>query len=164
MRVRRRLTFGLAGRALAGLAAALTAQGCLVGHADVRADTLRYPASFSAGLPDEQGRLQLVDRDLVVVGKVDESWTEWFTLYGAIHGDEKVDLSEELNRAVRERGGEGIANLKVDSEACGFVYVPILNWLPFWPGCIVIGVEGDIVKRARRAAPAPAAQARGDAH
>lgn len=126
--------------------------GCTGAHVNLRADGARYPISFSDGMLDESGQLQLVGRDLEVVGKFEERYMEWSTLYGVVHGDQQADLSEELNAAVQAHGGEGVARLQVQAGTCAFDWFWILNWLPFWPGCTVVDVEGVVVRRSAKPA------------
>lgn len=68
-----------------------------------------------------------------------------------MHGDEQADLSEDLNAAVRDFGGEGVARLQVQAGTCAFNWFWVLNWLPFWPGCTVVDVEGVVVRRNSKA-------------
>ena len=99
---------------------------------------------------DEGGKLHLVGRDLEVVGRFEERYMEWSTLYGTVHGDEQADLSEELNAAVQALGGEGVARLQVQASTCAFNWFWILNWLPLWPGCTIVDVEGVVVRRTSK--------------
>lgn len=129
------------------LAVTTTALACTGAHVNVRADAARYPVSFSDGILDEGGALHLVGRDLEVVGTFEERYMEWSTLYGTVHGDQQADLSEALNAAVQAHGGEGVVRLQVQAGTCAFDWFWILNWLPFWPGCTVVDVEGLVVRR-----------------
>lgn len=133
---------------LGWLAVGASALACAGAQVKVHADAARYPVSFSDGMLDEHGQLQVMGRDLEVVGKFDERYMEWSTLYGAVHGDQQADLSEALNAAVQAHGGEGVARLQVQAGTCAFNWFLILNWLPFWPGCTVVDVEGVVVRRA----------------
>lgn len=133
---------------LSALVAAALLPACTGADVHVRADRARYPISLSDGLEDQAGALHLVGRDLEIVGRFEERYMEWSTLYGAVHGDEQVDLSDDVNGAVEKHGGEGVARLQVQASSCAFNWFWIFNWLPFWPGCTVIDVEGDVVRRA----------------
>jgi hypothetical protein len=134
--------------------AALLTLGCTGATANVRAEQARYPLSFSGGVPEAGGKLLIAERDLEVVGHFDESYSEFTAVYGAVGDDGIVDISEDVNEAIAESGGEAVIRLRVDAAHCAFNYFGPLTWLPFWPGCTIVDVSGDIVRRRPLAARA----------
>jgi len=126
--------------------------GCAGARVTVTADRARYPISFSGSLCDSNGQLR-PRSSLVKVGELDASHTRMGFLYSGVTPHPSYDISDEVNAQVEAAQGEAIVFLTiVVSESChvlnGF---PVLNALPFWPGCIPMIVTGDIVRRR----PAP---------
>lgn len=134
----------------------LSALGCAGVGSEVYASSAKYPVSLSPAVPDDSGHVLLEGRELEKVGTLSETYWRWSILYDSIEGE--VDVSEDVNRAVQEHGGEAVVNLSVTSTECFLDWFVVLTWLPFWPTCAVVSVEGDVVRRSAapkgRAAPA----------
>ena len=136
---------GTRARACAVLAGVFAVLGCAGVNTEIRAPRAKYPVSFSPAVPESGGRVLLAGRDLKKVGELSESYWRWSIAYDSIRGD--VDLSEDVNQAVQAHGGEAIVNLSVTSTECFLDWFVILNWLPFWPTCAIVSVEGEVVRR-----------------
>ncbi len=134
--------------ALAAAVFALT--GCAGAHYRVSVDRLRYPASLSFALPNEQGKPLHMGRDLDPVGEFAFTRTSVGYLYGLT--GTAIDLSDDLNREVETRRGEGIVRLAFRPKTCASSWFFPLTILPFYPGCQNLTVTGTVVSRKASAA------------
>jgi hypothetical protein len=132
--------------ALSAIVLGATLSGCSGGLTAVRADTSRYPISMSDGGPHQDGRVLHEANGLEVVGEVKRRYRRWFTLYGAVPGHQSLDVSSDLNTMIASAGGDAITDFSVGAKQCGANYIPFLRVLPFWVGCVVVDIEGKIVK------------------
>ncbi|HVV52611.1 MAG TPA: hypothetical protein VHO06_23295 [Polyangia bacterium] len=135
-------------RLFAGLLGLLAAAGCAGARVRVTADRARYPLSLSPAVRDARGRLY-DQRTLLKVGWLDVRKTTAGLAYTALAVPPARDFSDEINRQVAAAGGEAVVGLTVSVGAgCGWLNgFPILNVLPFWPGCVPVRLTGDIVRR-----------------
>ena len=124
--------------------------GCTGARTEVRFEKTRYPISMSAWVPDETGR-PLGPDDLEVLGKLELKARRWSLVYRSVPLGGPIDLSEDINAAIEEAGGEAVVNLDVQS---GLPFFPdllpggfLLHWLPVWPGSVIGTIDGDIVRR-----------------
>jgi hypothetical protein len=131
---------------LSAFAATSVLAGCSGGASAVRADRSRYPISFSSGIPRQDGRTLAINQGLEVVGEVHKRYKRWFTLYGAAPRNSSIDVSEDLNRMVADARGDGVADFSVGARQCGANWIPLLRFLPFWVGCLIVDIDGKIVK------------------
>ena len=133
------------------------ASGCAGARGSLAFDRLSYPVSSSSFLygPDEQ---------LVAAGQLTTltSFTLekriWGILWSFVPLSGAEDVSDEINERIAEAGGEGVTNLSVQVENCGMNYVPIINWLPIYPGCTLVHVTGVVVKLAEPTLSPPKAR------
>jgi hypothetical protein len=130
---------------------AYTQAGCAGAECNITADRAKYPMSFSRGLPNDTGRTLTVGDGLKVVGSLDIEKTKLGFLYGLTKGS--LDISDELNRQVQTKGGEGVVALKLETRGCALNYLFPLMYLPFWPGCLSVQVTGRVVKVSPTAPP-----------
>lgn len=119
--------------------------GCAGARTKVTADASQYPISLSRGVRDADGELAPQER-VVKVGRFHHKATAIAHFYSAAPVKDKHDISTFVNRQVSAHGGDAIVNLRVRSQHCGLDLVPVLNWIPLWPGCVHVDIEGDIVK------------------
>jgi hypothetical protein len=148
----------LKGPALAVAAlGALLASGCAGARVDIRADSARYPVSFSGAVRDGSG-LIYNRHSLTKVARFRAERTPVGFVYAAWTIPSSCDISDEVNRQVALSCGEAIVNLAVSvSNACVLLNsFPFLNALPSWPGCVPVTVTGDIVRRREASCPAAA--------
>jgi hypothetical protein len=139
------MTPGRFQRALA-LGAVAALGGCAGVHYDVKADSARYPISFSPALPDGAGQILYPGEGLQAVGDFELQRTRWGAFYGAMRSD--YDMSNDINDAVRARGGEGVINLSITNTNCALNMFFPLTILPFFPGCANLEIKGTVVRRA----------------
>jgi hypothetical protein len=130
------------------LLAPLLAAGCAGASVRVTADRARYPLSLSPLVRDGSGRIYDA-RSLVKVGWLDVRKTTPGFVYSALTLPPTRDFSDEINVQIAAAGGEAVVGMTVSiSGRCGWLNgFPILNALPFWPGCVPVKLSGDIVKR-----------------
>jgi hypothetical protein len=133
---------------------ALSSIGCAGGRTTIQANEARYPVSLSPTVRDADGALLKKDQTKKV-GTFKDERTAWGMLYSGVKLTPTKDISKQLNRQVKAVRGDAIVNLRIRTTHCGMNFVPLLNWLPVWPGCTNVYVEGDIVRVARRREPNP---------
>jgi hypothetical protein len=127
--------------------------GCAGARSYVVAREASVPISMSDGLRGEDGKL-LDKAQKHVVGEFSYDYRAWGMLWTAISFTGNKDISEEVDRQVKEAGGDAINNLEVRSGLCTWSIFTIVGVLP---SCANVEIRGDIVK-VSRASPAPAAQ------
>lgn len=140
-------------RALAAMLAVSSFMGCAGARSQVVMPDSRYPVSMSNGIYGPEGQVLLAD-DVEVVGEFLIEETAWAMLYSAIPFTPELDVSEELNKLIEDKGGEGVVRLRTEVSPCALDYFVVFTFIPFWPGCALVEVRGDII---RRKAPTPAA-------
>lgn len=128
--------------------AVLALTGCAGAGTKVTADGSQYPISLSRGVRDADGEIAPQER-VAKVGRFHHKTTQYAFFYSAAPVKDKHDISAFVNRQVAAHGGDAIVNLRVRSQHCGLDLVPVLNWIPLWPGCVHVDIEGDIVKVAQ---------------
>ncbi|MBX3190060.1 MAG: hypothetical protein KF819_23745 [Labilithrix sp.] len=127
--------------------------GCAGARSNLTADRASYPVSLSRAVRDADGDIVAQDRTKKVASfRHDTSSVAIFYSYG---GAPKKDISKAINDQIAAHGGDAIVNLRVTVKQCGLNFVPLLYLIPIWPGCAKIETEGDIIKVAPKAAPAP---------
>jgi hypothetical protein len=58
-----------------------------------------------------------------------------------------TDISNEVNAQVAAAGGDAIVQLTIVTRACALDYFVFpFGILPFWPSCVLVDVNGDIVR------------------
>ena len=142
-------------RALAAvLCAALgaSAVGCAGARSYVVAREASVPISMSDGLRGEDGKL-LRSEQKHVVGEFSYDYRAWGMLWTAISFTGNKDISEEVDRQVKDAGGDAVNNLEVRSGNCGWTLFTIVGLLP---SCSNVEIRGDIVKVSRLTPPAAA--------
>lgn len=126
----------------------LLSVGCGGGDMYVRADALQYPVSTTQGLFDSNYRL-LGEENFKVIDTVEINVSKWHILWTAIPLSSDPDISEQLNKAVEKKGGDGIINLQI-SITGGNVATGLLTWIssavPVLPSVIEARITGDVVK------------------
>jgi hypothetical protein len=82
------------------IAVSALSSGCYTMRADI-------PGTWRPAAPNEE---------VVVIGRVDQSTTHWFLLYGLLPSPPPSLYREPLLKAVEAAGGDGVANLILDTE------------------------------------------------
>lgn len=143
---------GVAARAVCGSALTLCLAGCGISASQVHitAKQAAYPMSLTSVLPDPQGRILSKPADLEETTLFELYENRYTTAYGAAGGE--LDISGEVNRQVREAGGEGITDLNISATPCRHNAFAFLSFLPFWPSCMDVTIRGEIVRRKRTVA------------
>jgi hypothetical protein len=138
----------------AALLAVVMAAGCAGASVHVTAERARYPLSMSDTVRDDTGAVYRRFA-LQKVGDFSASTTRVGLLYSAVTPRSGYDVSDEVNNQIAAAQGEAIINLTitVSGECAVLNSFPVLNILPFWPGCIPVTVTGDIVRRRVIQAP-----------
>jgi hypothetical protein len=122
--------------------------GCAGARVAITADHARYPISLSPVVRDSAGRLWPAG-SLKKVGTLAARRSAIGILYSGLTPRSTYDISDEVNAQVAAAGGEAVIDLSVSvrDDCTALNAFPILNALPFWPGCAPIVVTGDIVRR-----------------
>jgi hypothetical protein len=127
------------------VAACLACSACAGARSSMVAPDARYPVSLSPGMRGPDGRLLRHD-EMKVIGHFHDERRAWGLLYSWVPLTPHLDESSAINAQVASTGGDAVIRLQVDSSPCGIDYVFILNFLPFWPGCANVVIDGDIVR------------------
>ena len=136
----------------------LVASGCSGARSYVVAPTAEIPISMSAGLRGEDGKL-LAREQKHVVGEFSMNYRAWGMLWRAISFTGSKDISAEVNRQVKEAGGDAVMNLEVRAGNCMWNAFTIIGLLP---DCSNVELRGDIVKVSALPGPAQAQAATED--
>mgnify|MGYP001072023135 CR=1 FL=1 len=124
---------------------ALGATGCAGARTQLVADRAAYPISLSRAVRDADGSLVPHER-MAKVGTLKHEATAWGMLYSAVELTPRTEISDAVNRQTAAAGGDAVVNLRVMTRHCGADWMALFTAIPFWPGCMEIVVEGDIVK------------------
>ena len=130
------------------LISACATVGCAGSGVQISADSAHYPISFSQTISDDHGRL-FDGRSLVEVGSFRAHETRVGVAYSLWTPRSVVDISHDIDAQVSAVRGEAVVGAAVSvGSGCKVLNAfPILNAIPFWPGCIPITVTGQIVRR-----------------
>jgi hypothetical protein len=121
---------------------------CVAGaHYDVRADSARYPISFSPVLLGPDDEFLALGHELEEVGSFELNHYRFGLVYSLVKFG-PLDISDDINKEVISRRGEGVVSLSVTTSNCATNWFVPLTILPFWPGCQVSVITGVVVKRA----------------
>ncbi|MCK9418674.1 MAG: hypothetical protein M0R70_04755 [Nitrospirae bacterium] len=127
--------------------------GCTGARNMVKADGARYDISLSRAIRDNSGQVIPSER-LETVGTFRQTAYGWGIFWSFVPFN-TIDISNSVNSQVEKAGGIAITNLAVDVNSGLLNYIPILNWLPIWPGYNVVDFTGDIVKIKADAGASP---------
>jgi hypothetical protein len=128
-----------------------TVVGCAGARTEVVAPTANVPVSFSRSVRDQSGEIVGEERRQVV-GHFESRHNAWGMFYSIAKLDPFTDISNEINEQVAAAHGDAVIHLSIRSKPCATDFVPVFNWLPFWPGCTKVVVEGDIIRVRREEA------------
>lgn len=123
--------------------------GCAGARGVIELNSLAYPVSMSAYLYDQNNNIVAKEQALAVVDKFTYRKTAWGILWTLVPLSDDRDIADAINEKLKETGGDGIINLSLTAEECGFNIFSttfLLSVLPFWPGCVNVTVEGEIVR------------------
>lgn len=114
----------------------------------MKADKLDCAVSTTQGLYDSNYKL-LSEEDYQKVGNFQFDVSRWTIFWSIIPLSSNPDISERINRIVKEKGGDAVINLQVTvSGASGGA--SLINFfssaIPVLPGVVVATVSGDVVK------------------
>ncbi len=131
----------------------LVLTGCAGARSSIVMTDSTYPVSLSNGMRGPDGHL-LDKSEMEVVGKLHDDRTAWGMFYSLIPLTPRLDLSKEVNGQVGAARGQAVVRLRTETRPCALDYFVILSFLPIWPGCANVNVDGDII-RYRSSEPAP---------
>ena len=138
-------------KALIVLAAIVTLalSACVGGRLLLSADRAQFPVSLSPGIHSPQGKL-LSSADYDSVGVFSRNYESWSLGWSLIPLTPlQKDISDDLNAAIREAGGDAAVNLKV-SVGIGnlnrLLAFSMLALLPVTPSVHRVRVTADIVR------------------
>lgn len=128
--------------------------GCAGASSEVTAPAARMPVSFSRGVRDAEGVVLPQERQ-EVVGHFEERSTAWGIGWSYLSLTPKTDLSGALNEQVAAAKGDAVVRFGVRAKPCAMNFVPVLGWLPIWPGCSKLVATGDIIRVKALPPPPP---------
>lgn len=104
---------------------------CTGARINLKADNLKYPVSMSEGMYDERLKLvsdnygyEIVDEFSFSVSRVTTFWS--LLSFGFISLGSDEDISAEINKLVKEKGGDGVVDLQVSKNGL-FTFTNILT-------------------------------------
>jgi hypothetical protein len=125
--------------------------GCSSTRGIINFNSLRYPASMSAFLSDQNQKVVMKGRELESLYSFKYKKTFWSLAYGLIPLSNGESISKYLNEIVDQYKGDGIINLTITIEQGGInkfysflMYLP--SYIPIFPGSALITVSGEVVK------------------
>jgi hypothetical protein len=112
---------------------------------------LKYPASMSAFLYDNDKNIVMKGKELETVDTFKIKQTYWSIFYGLIPLTKKDMICNSLNSIVEKNRGDGIINLTVTIRQgvvnkiySFFLYLP--SYVPVLPGATDITISGEVVR------------------
>lgn len=124
---------------------ALCLAGCAGARASVVAPSVRYPVSLSQGMRGPDGHLLSAD-EMKSVGHFHDERTAWGLVYSLVPLTPHLDESDALNRQIAAAKGDAVIGLTTKSKTCALDWFFGFNFLPIWPGCARIVLDGEIVR------------------
>jgi len=125
--------------------------GCSSTRASLKFESLKYPASMSAFLYDQNDQVAMKGEQLISLFSFKLKKTFWAIGYGLIPLSSEGAISDSLNSLVEKHKGDGIINLSVTIDQgvvnklySVFLFIPSL--IPVFPSSANITITGDIVK------------------
>lgn len=120
--------------------------GCAGGHLTMTANNLEHPVSTTEGLYDPNYKL-LGEEDYDKVGNFNFSVSKWTLFWTLIPLSGDPDISNDLNKIIKEKGGDAIINLQVNvSAGAGSIPNFFASVIPIIPGVVTASITGDVVK------------------
>ncbi len=123
----------------------LTITSCAGAFGKIKFDDLAYPASMSGYLYNAFGAVVSLN-DMEVMGVFSFQKRFFGVFYSAIPLTGSFDIGSIMNREIKKLKADGIVNVTVKAVGCRINSVPLMVWLPLWPGCAKVEVSGLIVK------------------
>jgi hypothetical protein len=129
--------------------------GCAGANVQVTAPSALYPISMSDTVRDDSGTLLDVHSMKIVSGFHLEA-TRVGILYSGVMPHGTLDISDAVNAQVSAAQGDAVVRLSVTVEdSCNVLNtLPVLNAIPFWPGCVPVVLDGLIIRRRPPSQPA----------
>jgi hypothetical protein len=120
--------------------------GCAGGRLTMTANNLQHPVSTTEGLYDPNYKL-LGEEDYEKVGNFDFSVSKWSLFWTLIPLSGDPDISDDLNKIIKEKGGDAIINLQVNvSGVAGSIPNFLASVVPIIPGVVTASITGDVIK------------------
>lgn len=120
--------------------------GCAGGSLTMTANNLEHPVSTTQGLYDPNYKL-LGEEDYEKVGNFEFSVSRWALFWTLIPLSGNPDISADLNKIIKEKGGDAVINLQINvSGVAGSIPNFFASIVPIIPGVVTATVTGDVVK------------------
>jgi len=126
---------------------ALSLISCAGARPRVSFESARVPVSMSGIVLGQDGQ-PLAAKDQLPVGRFSVQKKGWAMAYSHLPLN-SMDFSEELNQQVSAIQGEAVVNLEVSINRSSCLTVGLLQYtelLPFFVGCVDVGLTGDIIR------------------
>lgn len=119
--------------------------GCAGARSSIVMTSATYPVSLSNGMRAPDGHL-LDKGEMEVVGTFHGDRTAWGMFYSLLPLTPRLDFSKDVNEQVAAVNGQAVVRLRTGTRPCALDYFLILSFLPIWPGCANVDVDGDIIR------------------
>lgn len=132
---------------LSGTAAGLIilSSSCSGSRAYLKFENLKYPASMSKYLYDKDGSIVSPGNGLKISGHFEREETQWSILWTFVPLNSTAWVDEMINEEIRKVNGSGAINIEIGNVACKHIGIPVLGFIPLYPGCQKLSVSGDVV-------------------
>lgn len=127
------------------LSCALAMSACTGSRGTIRVSEAGIPASFSPVL-EKSGNRYILGKNARKIGDLDIKHTQWGMFYTLASLSDDKHLGKSIGDQTRKLNGDGVVNLVIQAKNCAINGIPVMNFLPFWPGCTTVAITGDIIK------------------
>ena len=124
---------------------------CAGGGGVVRLQNAEYPVSMSPYIWGPGEESLSIGNGLERARRLYIHDSFWGIMWTKVSLSDDSGITAEMNEKVKEAGGVGVVNFSIIGRECaangswtmGFIF---LSWLPIFPGCTDVFIQGDIVK------------------
>lgn len=122
------------------------AGSCAGNRQSLRFKELKHPASMTAYLKMPDGQFAAKDQNLQTVKQFKYEAAMYSLLYSYWPLSDEEKISRAMNKAIEKEQADGMINVKIASEQCFYNTIPGIHYLPVVPGCVIVYIEGEVVK------------------
>jgi len=121
---------------------------CVAGSSgNLRFVKVDYPISCSAYLYDRDRSILSTADGLTVIKHLKYDDTFYGTAWSIVDLSDEREINMYINREIKNAGGDGLVNFKIEVVQSKLDYCIPFTLLPFWIGGTNIHIEGDVVKK-----------------
>lgn len=119
---------------------------CAGSRGTLKFDNVNYPMSLNQWIFNKDGQKVSIGNGLVQTGSLSEYFENWAFFYHWYSISNEKIFYTKIENSIRQKRGDGLVNTFIVIQDCFYNNLLFLNYLPIWPGCSTVYIEGDIVK------------------